>query len=507
MLRRTSSLRAQATVVGVLAVGAALSLGAIGLVAELRTSMTEGIEVTARTQLDDVASLLKVGSLPAQLPAGRGDTLTQVVSAAGDVIAWSAPSLSGVPISKVRPGEEGVQLATVSGALGSDPTSPGQGDGPYLVLSQTIPASVIVSPGASASLSPAEAAPPLSTPAGGAATVYVAATLRPVDAATATVAWSLVAGLPVVLLLVGVLMWILAGRTLLPVEAIREEVADISGDDLHRRVSVPDTHDEVARLAATMNEMLDRLQLSSEAQKRFVSDASHELRSPLAVLKATLEVALAHPEESGWPAVAVDALSEAGRLQALLEDLLLLASIENGEGLRRQEEVDLDELVMEEIHRRRPISRVSFDPSKVSAGRVTGDRRQLGRVVQNLIDNAERHATRRVAVELSEAGGSVLFVVADDGPGIPADRREWVFDRFARTDEARSLDQGGFGLGLAITKEIVTAHGGTVNIVDVGRGARFEVTLPGSATDLDEPPATFVAHEPPAIFVAHEVRQ
>lgn len=480
LVRRASSLRAKATLVGVLAVGAALSLGAVGLVAELRASMTEGIEVTARTQLDDVASLLRVGSLPTQLPAGRGDTLTQVVGSDGKVLAWSSPALSSAPITKVPPSEEGVYLSTVDGALGGAFPGGGQPDGPYLVLAQDIPASAVTSGGGATSTPPAAST--------GVVTVYVAATLRPVDAATATVAWSLAFGLPVVVLLVAALIWILAGRTLRPVEAIREEVADISGDDLHRRVPVPPTHDEVARLAATMNEMLDRLQMASDAQLRFVSDASHELRSPLAVLKATLEVALAHPRESSWPAVAADALAEAGRLQVLLDDLLLLASLENREGIRRLEEVDLDEVVMEEIRRRRPISRVSFDPSRVSGGRVNGDRLQLGRVVQNLVDNAERHAAHKVSVQLSEADGSVLLVVADDGPGIPLDRRKWVFDRFARIDEARSLDSGGSGLGLAITKEIVTAHGGTIEIADVAQGARFEITLPSAVGDLDEQP-------------------
>jgi len=476
VFRRVASLRARATLVGVLAVSVALCLGAVGLVSELRSAMTEGIEVTARSQLDDVASLLRAGSLPAQLPAGRGDTLTQVVGADGRVLAWSSPSLSARPISTVQPGEEGVQLSQVEGVPGATSGADAAPEGPFLVLAQQVPARSGTVQGSAADDV---------TVLGPTVTVYVAVTLHPVDQATATVAWSLIAGLPVVIGLVAVLIWLLAGRTLRPVEAIREEVADISGNDLHRRVPVPDSHDEVARLAETMNEMLDRLQVAADAQSRFVSDASHELRSPLAVLQATLEIALAHPDEVPWPVVAADALGEAGRLQGLVEDLLLLASFENGEGSRRREDVDLDDVVMDEIRRRRPISRVVFDPSRVSAARVSGSRRQLARVVQNLIDNAERHAASVVAVELSEQDGLALLAVADDGPGIPPGKRDWVFDRFARIDEARSLDAGGSGLGLAITREIVLAHGGGIKVADSNRGARLEVTLPAAATTSD----------------------
>lgn len=478
VFRRVASLRARATLVGVLAVSVALCLGAVGLVSELRSAMTEGIEVTARSQLDDVASLLRAGTLPAQLPAGRGDTITQIVGAGGRVLAWSSPSLSTSPISRAQPGEEGVQLSRVDGVPGAASGADAQPEGPFLVLAQRVPAEGLSVGGADGQVASA---------LGSTVTVYVAATLHPVDQATATVAWSLAAGLPVVIGLVAILIWLLAGRTLRPVEAIREEVADISGDDLHRRVPVPDSHDEVARLAETMNEMLDRLQAAADAQRRFVSDASHELRSPLAVLQATLEIALAHPGDIPWPVVASDALGEAGRLQGLVEDLLLLASLENGSQSRRQEDVDLDEVVMEEIRRRRPTSRVVFDPSRVSAARVDGNRRQLARVVQNLIDNAERHAAGVVTVELSEEDGSARLVVADDGPGIPPGRREWVFDRFARIDEARSLDAGGSGLGLAITREIVLAHGGGIRVADSNLGARLEVVLPCAVDDQDEP--------------------
>jgi signal transduction histidine kinase len=226
-----------------------------------------------------------------------------------------------------------------------------------------------------------------------------------------------------------------------------------------------------------MNGMLDRLESYATAQHRFVADASHELRSPLAALQATLEVAMAHPSTAPWPAVAAEALDESRRLQRLVEDLLVLARVDENSAAEGQDEVDLDELVLLDVRRRRPAP-LTIDLRKVSAGRVLGDRDQLARVVHNLVDNAQHHAASRVALELSTGSENVLLVVADDGPGIPPEERQRIFERFARLDEARSQDAGGTGLGLAIAKEIVLAHRGTISIPDSPGGARFEIRLP-----------------------------
>ena len=313
----------------------------------------------------------------------------------------------------------------------------------------------------------------------------MAATLHSVVAATTTVSWALVAGLPVLVALVAGLIWVFGGRALRPVEAIRAEVADISGHDLHRRVPEPATEDEVAQLARTMNQMLDRIEASAVAQQRFVADASHELRSPLAALRATLEVAVAHPSASSWPAVAAEALDESRRLQRLVEDLLVLASVDATRQANRRQEVDLDELVLLDARRRRN-EEVVIDLHRLSGGRVWGDPDQLARVVRNLMDNGQRHAARQISVELGTADQEVVLAVQDDGPGIPSDERQRLFERFARLDEARSEDEGGTGLGLAIAKEIVGAHGGTISIADSRCGARFEVRLPGLVPDGPE---------------------
>ncbi|MGH9122340.1 MAG: sensor histidine kinase, partial [Acidimicrobiales bacterium] len=418
--------------------------------------MTEGVEGNARTQVNDVAALLRLGQLPAQMPTSEGDTFTQVVTAGGQVVAATA-SLAGTrPISSGHPGEEGTVihgLPAISG--GPDPAD--DRSGPYLLLARTVP-----------------------SPSRGLLTIYVAGSLRPVESATDTVGWALAGGVPVLLLLVAVLVWLFAGRALRPVEAIRAEVADITGRDLHRRVPEPRSLDEVAGLARTMNAMLDRLEASASTQRRFAADASHELRSPLTVVQATLEVALAHPERSDWPTVAAEALDELNRLHHLVEDLLALARAEAGE--RVDTEVDLDELVLLEVKRRRlGGGQVGIKLQGVSAGLVRGDPAQLSRVVRNLMDNAERHATSSVSVGLTTEDEAVVLVVSDDGPGIPPAERARVFEPFARLDEARSLDDGGSGLGLAIAGEIVSGHQGTIGVADSESGASLVVLLPAAS--------------------------
>jgi len=460
-----SSVRARTTLVGVVVVAAALAAGALGLIALLRGSMTEGVETTARAQLNDVTALVRIGQLPAQLPSGRGDTFSQVVSADGRVLASSATLLATTPVSRLQPGEEGMVIHTVPALTGEELNGGADPDGPYLLVAEQAPA-------------------PAGQAATGPLTVYVAASLHPVEAATGTVALALSAGLPVLVILVGALIWILGGRALHPVEAIRAEVADISGHDLSRRVPEPMTRDEVADLARTMNQMLDRLEASAEAQRRFVADASHELRSPLSAVQAMLEVAIRHPDAASWPSVAADALDETRRLRRLIDDLLVLARAGEQGMPERREEVDLDEIVLREARDSRAESPVPIDLHKVSGGRVMGDADQLTRVVRNLIDNACRHAAGRIWVEVSGSSDTVVLAVEDDGPGIPVAERERIFERFARLDEDRNQDSGGAGLGLAIAKQIVDSHGGSIAALDgASGGARLEIRLPAAGGD------------------------
>lgn len=308
--------------------------------------------------------------------------------------------------------------------------------------------------------------------------VRVAASLEDVEESTAALVPLLLGGVPLVLLVVGVTTWLVVGRALAPVERIRERVRAIGEDGLGDRVPVPAARDEVHRLATTMNEMLARLEAADAKQRRFVADASHELRSPIASLRQSAEVARAHPGALPEGELAETTFEESVRMQRLVDQLLLLSrSDAGGPGIAR-DEVDLDDLVRT-VAARTVSGEVRVDTSQVSPVRVQGDEPALGQVVRNLLDNAARHATRTVRVGLAVAGGRAELTVDDDGPGVPPTERERVFDRFVRLDDARSRDAGGSGLGLAIVREVVAAHGGSVTVLESPTGgARLRVELP-----------------------------
>jgi signal transduction histidine kinase len=312
----------------------------------------------------------------------------------------------------------------------------------------------------------------------GRVTLIAQRSLAEVDDTTGNMTDALLIGVPILVLLVGALAWYLAGRALRPVELIRAEAAAITGSTMHRRVPEPGTDDEVGKLAQTMNAMLERLERSSALQRQFVSDASHELRSPVTVIRTQLEVALRRGNDVNWPAVAERVLAEDERLEQTITELLELARVDENTDWRAYDEADLDEVVLEEVSR---VRGVGVDVSHVSAGRVHGKTQQLARVVHNLLDNARRHSDRRVAVTLDEHDDVVELFVDDDGPGIAPEDRERVFERFTRLDEGRARDAGGLGLGLALVKATVERHGGTVTIEDapIG-GARFAVRLPAA---------------------------
>lgn len=289
--------------------------------------------------------------------------------------------------------------------------------------------------------------------------------------------------LPAVVAVLGLMVWWLVGRTLRPVEQIRASVASIGLDELDRRVTEPATEDEVARLASTMNTMLERLESSVRRERRFVADASHELRTPLTRQRATLEVELARGADADLERAARRALVDAIEMHQLVDDLLFLARIDSGRASLLREMVDLDVVVDEEVRSMRNAgdSGKQIDMSAVSAATVRGDRAQLARVVRNVLSNALRHASDRIDVLLVDDATHATLTITDDGPGIPVVERERVFERFARLDESRTGGDGGAGLGLAIAREIVTRHGGTIAIDDAELGgARVTVTLPSA---------------------------
>jgi signal transduction histidine kinase len=282
---------------------------------------------------------------------------------------------------------------------------------------------------------------------------------------------------PLLVLDLAVLTWFLVARALRPVEEIRSEVDLIRGGELDRRVPETGAGDEIDRLAATMNRMLDRLEKATERQRQFVSDASHELRSPLASIRTQLEVAVAHPDRVEWPEVAAGVLEEGGRMEALVDDLLTLARADEGAVQASDDVVALGDVARREATGR--TAPPAFDMRGVRPVTIRGDEGALRRVIRNLYDNASRHAAGVVRVEVVRQGDVALLAVEDDGSGVPEDDRERVFERFTRLEEARTRDAGGTGLGLAVVRAVVEAHGGAVRITEGGLGgARVEARLP-----------------------------
>jgi signal transduction histidine kinase len=309
--------------------------------------------------------------------------------------------------------------------------------------------------------------------------LVVARSLREEQEATAATGRLLAIGVPLAVLLVGIVVWAVVSRALAPVERMRREVDGIGGDALDRRIAVPGSADEIDRLARTLNGMLARAEQSQLTQRRFVSDASHELRSPIATIRQHAEVARAHPDATAPGELADIVLAEGVRMQDLVEQLLLLARLDEHRAITRTAAVDLDDLALAEVRRLAAFSRITVDGAGIAPVRVTGDERLLARALRNLTDNALRHAATRVSVSTALSAGTAVVTVDDDGPGIPSDRREQVFERFARLDDSRARDSGGTGLGLAISREIVEAHGGSLRIDDAPMGgARLRIELP-----------------------------
>ncbi|GAA1035768.1 HAMP domain-containing sensor histidine kinase [Virgisporangium ochraceum] len=375
-----------------------------------------------------------------------------------------------------------VRLAFPAWASGPDPYYSGLSTTPRrlavaVCVTEELPAGSVT-----AFLTPAGAAAPDQPPLPAQRfTVYVVRSPQAADEAVASVTRTAGWMLPAAVLFVAVVAWLVAGRALRPVEAMRARMASITGSGAVRRIPVPPAGDELTDLATTINATLDRLQSALAEQRRFVSDASHELRTPLTTLRSALEIALAHPDGRDWPAVVSAALADTGRLQRLTDDLLLLARVDHGS---RPPVTDLASVVAERVAERPPTDGPTITVSTLETGAVPvpGTELDLSRIVDNLLDNAVRHARALVDVGLTVDGAAAVLTVSDDGPGIPVADRERVFDRFVRLDEARDREQGGTGLGLAIVRGIAVRLGGTAGVTDT---ATVTVRLPVDRTALD----------------------
>ena len=433
--RRTGSLRFRVTALATVAVLAVLTSVGVGITLTHRAVLVDSLDESLGDRAEAIAQRLRSGEPIEQRDLPTDDVLIQVVDADGTVLAASK-GVTG------RPWRETPQATTVR-----DGELPGGG-----------------------------AARVLATPVDG-ATVYVAGTLEDVEASSRVLLRTLAVAVPLSTALLAGLVWVLVGRVLQPVEDIRSEVDRISASQLDRRVPEPPTADEIARLAHTMNAMLDRLARAADRQRRFVADAAHELRSPLARMRTELEVDAAHPASADVAATASSVLAQTLALQRLVDDLLLLAREDASPAPTAQlVPVDLDDVVDTVVRSYRDPRIMARDVTPVQ---VLGSRTQLERVVANLLDNAVRHAGDRIEVGLDGLDGIAELTVSNDGPGISADDAEHVFERFTRLDDARTAGTGGAGLGLAIARGIAVRHGGSL-VVDpsVSTGARFVLRLP-----------------------------
>ncbi len=496
---RLSSVRARTTLVATIVVGSALAVSSVVLVALLRSRLLSSVNATARNESANVVSLVEGGELPNPIPIPRGDIAAQVVSSTGKVVASTA-NLSGRPDLFHYPKTKGFSSVPIEREMSVPALQAGEHDHNFILVAAKVPVTVsvvaqlnktyvgVVSGSQSKPGSSKSGKVVFTTTDPGAYYVSVWASVQAVDQSVRSLILILLLGFPVLLAVVVGSTWVITGRAFLPVERIRVDVDDISGSNLSRRVFEPGTDDEIGRLAHTMNQMLERLENAVEERKRFVADASHELKSPLSSLRTSLEIALRHPESTDWVEVSHGAIDESQRMQYIIEDLLLLAKSDVGQLLLKKEVLDLDDLIVEESRRLRSISPVRIDLNHMSPTRLIGDVERLRSVVRNLLENAVRHAESRVKVTLYQRDVTAVLEVLDDGVGVPLTERDSIFERFTRLDESRSRNLGGSGLGLAIVKSIVVAHGGAVMVHDGDdpeySGACFVVELPRENENL-----------------------
>lgn len=309
----------------------------------------------------------------------------------------------------------------------------------------------------------------------GSMTVVVASEFNDVSDPLEAARRLLFIAIPLVAFAGGFVLWMMVGRSLKPVEQIRRDAQAIADVGAAGRVHQPEHSDELGRLASTMNDMLERLDQSAITLRRFVSDSSHEIRSPITNIRARIETS--KPED--WEAVRTDVVGEVERVEAIIDDLTYLARSDEGRVESRFERVDLDEVMFDEAQRLQQRGKVRVDASGIEPVVAVADRSQIRRAVRNLVDNAERHAEGRIRLSVASGiSGDVVIEVADDGPGVALANRARVFERFARLDESRERSSGGTGLGLAIVRDIVERHDGQIEIADAAMGgALIRITL------------------------------
>ena len=475
---RRRSLRARLTLVTSAGLALALAAAAVLLVGALRVALIRGLDDSARQGAVEVAALIDQNRLPNPVPVASGTLTIQVLDAQGR-------------ITDVSPGADRL-VPMLAPAVAQAAARTGQGRmlaGPPLGLPSLLRV--------------------VAVPASGHQVVIAAVSYTPAGDSLATVARALIIGTPLLFGLLALATWLVTGYTLRPIAELRRGAAEVTQTGVPHDLPVPPARDEVRSLAVTLNDMLARLAGAQQRQRDLISDTAHELRSPIASIRAQLEVALDHPDGVDWPETARDVHADTLRLARLTEDLLLLARLD-GQPLRRKP-TDLAAVCAGVVARyataRVPVQADRVQADRVQADRVQADRVQadrvqadrvqadaaapcvvagdpdaLSRLLVNLLDNAVRHAASRVCVSVRGEDGWAILVVSDDGPGIPAEDAERAFGRFSRLDDARSrTGTEGAGLGLAIVRSTAEAHGGSVSLGDAEPGLRAVVRLPLAA--------------------------
>lgn len=456
------SLRTRGTLFGTLVVAVLLTVGSVLLVSILESRLTQASDELSRSRVDDLLRLARSGDLPQTLRNVDDNGVAQVVAADRTVLAAS-PNLTGDPaIADLHPGRR-PETSTFRAPDDSEIETYR-----FWYASGSSPRGTV--------------------------TVYVGNSLEAVSEASAALRRALWLGVPVVLVLLGVVIWLLLGRAIGRLDRIRAEVDRISEASPHARVAGDGVRDEVGRLAATMNAMLERLDVTAQRQRDFVADVSHDLQSPLAAQRVALEVALARPESVDPDRLRAEVLGATADMERLVDDLLVVASIDADQSTAPAL-IDLDSLVLEEAARARTSGSVEIDTAGVSAAPAYANSADVRRIVRNLLDNAVTHARTRVdltvgvlarrdADEIVDgACGWAQLLVADDGPGVPAEHRDRIFDRFYRVESARSPG-GGSGLGLSIARGLAARNGGRLDLSNGHAGAVMRLLLPqGAPTD------------------------
>jgi len=427
------SLRARLMAVGVTGVAVALALGSLVLYAVLTFTVNRTVDDGAYASAQAVAAMVSENTVPNPLPVS-GSQVVQVVDRSGAVVSASITADRLTPL--LRPSELAKALT------GEQISIPGARVG----LTGTMRAIAV------------QAGPPSAS-----SSIIVAVPLNDVEQSQRVLRMTLLLAYCPLVVVMALIAWRVIGSTLRPVETLRSGAARISGSDQQERLAVPESADEIRALALTLNDMLDRLAAARGRQRAFVADAAHELRSPLTSMRTQLEVAQ-HLGEGGE--LATDLLADVTRLSTLVEDLLLLAragSDTNHPPAR--ESIDVRALLVATANRyvgaRVPVSVVEGPAVYANA-----NSEELRRVLANLVDNAVRHARSNVALSVQAKDRGAELTVLDDGPGIPAEERERVFERFARLDDSRDRDAGGTGLGLAIVLELLRRSHGSISLQD-----------------------------------------